>query len=423
VRKPLKILHILSQRPDATGSGVCLQAMMREAAARGHRNFLVAGVRSGDATRVECADPEHCRFVKFSGEDMACDIVGMSDVMPYDSTRFCDLNPADVERYEAAFTRVLTAAVERFRPDIIHSHHLWLVSSLARRLFPRIPMVTACHGSDLRQFQNCSHLCRRVLSGCRRIDAVMALSQVQKEEITQLYGFPPKRVFVTGAGYNDTLFTSAAKPDPDPVQIVYAGKLCNAKGVPWLLRALGRIDAPAWHLHLLGDGSGPERDACLTLAEALAGRATVYGAVPQNLLAERMRRAHVFVLPSFFEGLPLVVLEALASGCRIVVTDLPGVSELLGEIRSDAIHLVETPGLHHLDQPFAEDEAAFEAALETALRSQLKAARRQPRPDPAAFEQTLRDYTWSGIFDRVLQVYDSALTSTRERKHYKEIVS
>jgi hypothetical protein len=42
-RPPLRILHVTGQRPDATGSGIYLQAIMREAAARGHDNVMIAG--------------------------------------------------------------------------------------------------------------------------------------------------------------------------------------------------------------------------------------------------------------------------------------------------------------------------------------------------------------------------------------------
>ena len=42
----LKILHVLGQRPDATGSGIYLQAMMREAVVSGHENYMIAGIQS-----------------------------------------------------------------------------------------------------------------------------------------------------------------------------------------------------------------------------------------------------------------------------------------------------------------------------------------------------------------------------------------
>ncbi|WP_054699834.1 glycosyltransferase [Desulfosarcina cetonica] len=324
VKRPLKILHVLSQRPDSTGSGVYVQALLREAAGNGHRNFLVAGIQAGSPPELTCIDPNDCRFVTFNGGDIPFTITGMSDVMPYESTRFGDLSSAQHDAYEKAFSRHLQAAATLFQPDIIHSHHLWLVTALTRRLFPHIPLVTTCHGSDLRQFQNCPHLRQRILSECRAIDAVMALSHAQKQDIVQLYGISPDRVHVVGAGYNDQRFTPAPKPLPVPVQVVYAGKLSHAKGVPWMLEALAGIDQPEWHLHLVGGGSGSEKAHCLALADRLGTRVTIHGPVSQQRLAEIMQSSHLFVLPSLFEGLPLVILEALASGCRIIATGLPG---------------------------------------------------------------------------------------------------
>ena len=54
--KPIKILHLLSQRPDSTGSGIYIQAMLREAAKKGHRNFLVAGIQSDWPVQLDAID-------------------------------------------------------------------------------------------------------------------------------------------------------------------------------------------------------------------------------------------------------------------------------------------------------------------------------------------------------------------------------
>lgn len=405
----MKILHLLSQRPDSTGSGIYLQAMLREAASRGHKNYLVAGIQSHLPPALGCIDEKECRFVKFSDADIAYNIVGMSDVMPYESTRFCDLSTDDLVAYERSFSTILTDAVDTFQPDIIHSHHLWIVSSLTRRLFPDIPVVTTCHGTDLRQFQNCGHLQQKVLSGCRKIDAVMALSEVQKREIVQRYDISSNKIFVVGAGYNDSLFFHANKPVPVPVQLVYAGKLCNAKGVPWFLEALGEVNSPAWQLHLAGSGSGEEKDNCLQMAALLGKRVTVHGAVPQEQLAGIMRQSHIFVLPSFFEGLPLVLLEAIASGCRIVATELPGVAEVLGDVRENFIDLVQMPRLHQLDRPWPEDEAVYTKHLTQALRRQISAARDCPNIDLSNIEDKIASFSWSGIFQKVQAVYNSVV--------------
>ncbi len=403
--KKLKILHLLSQRPDSTGSGIYVQAMIREASACGYDNYLVAGVHSDGCDGSDCIEQKKSMFVNFHNADVSYHIPGMSDVMPYESTRFGDLSEENLCQYEKAFTDILQNAVHKFKPDIIHSHHLWLVSSLAGQLFPNIPMVTTCHGSDLRQFQNCPDLQERVLIGCRKIDVIMALSEAQKNEIIGLYNLAPEKIIIAGAGYNDSLFYSETKPKPPPVQLVYAGKLSNAKGVPWFLRALQSISSPPWQLHLLGSGSGEEKEYCLMLAKELGKKVHVYGALPQKRLAEIMGHSHILVLPSFYEGLPLVILEALASGCRIVATDLPGTREILGNSDTDFITLVKTPRLRFSDHPYREDEPSFEQNLKKAIQQQMNAACKCSQIDLSPIRNKLDAFTWTGIFKKVREVY------------------
>ncbi len=400
---------MLSQRPDSTGSGIYVQAMIREAGLRGHINYLVAGIEADNKPELDCIPKEQCCFVEFEGEDLRHQIVGMSDVMPYASRRFCDLAEDDLSAYEAAFTGKLIGAVTDFRPDIIHSHHLWILSSLARETIPDLPIVTTCHGSDLRQFTKCDHLQGKVLKGCRKLDAVMALSQAQKADIMHLYGIDGKRIHVVGAGFNADLFSQVTKPHPDPVQIVYAGKLSRAKGVPWMLRAFSEIDSPGWVLHLIGSASGPQEAECLRFADRLGKRVVVHGALMQNEVAEIMKQSHVFVLPSFYEGLALVVLEALACGCRIVVTDLPGISEVFGEVQSNYISRVTPPRLREVDLPFAEDEAAYEANLAGAITEQLYRALAEPQIDLSSMRNQIDSFSWGSVFQRVEGVYLQAV--------------
>jgi glycosyltransferase involved in cell wall biosynthesis len=383
--------------------------MIREANACGYDNYLVAGVHSVCCDDTDCIEQDKYMFVNFYKADVSYHIPGMSDVMPYESTRFCDLSEEDLYEYEKAFSEILQNAVHKFKPDIIHSHHLWIVSSMARQLFPNIPMVTTCHGSDLRQFQNCPHLQKKVLIGCRKIDVVMALSEAQKNEIIRFYNLVPEKIIIAGAGYNDSLFYLDTKPNPDPVQLVYAGKLSNAKGIPWFLRALQSISSPVWQLHLLGSGSGEEKECCLMLAKELGEKVCVYGALPQKSLAKIMRHSHILVLPSFYEGLPLVILEGLASGCRIVATDLPGTKEVLGNSDTDFITLVKTPRLRFTDQPYREDENSFEQNLKNAIQQQIYAASKCPQIDLSPIQDKIDSFTWTGIFKKVREAYLSCL--------------
>jgi glycosyltransferase involved in cell wall biosynthesis len=405
----LRILHLISQRPDSTGSGTYVRAMLREADACHHRNFLVAGIQADRSAAVPGLAPNQCVFVKFLHGDISYPIVGMSDVMPYQSRTFASLSPEELREYEAAFAKALCGAVTRFKPHVIHTHHLWIMSSLARDLFPRIPMVATCHGSDLRQFHQCPHLRERVLRGCRRLDAVMALSEAQKADIVRLFGLTPTRVVVVGAGYDGALFAAGPKPTPNPVQLIYAGKLSRSKGVPSLLRALARIDAPAWQLHLVGGGGGDEGEHCLDLATGLGNRVRVHGPLEHEGVAALMKQCHILALPSFYEGLGLVALEGLASGCRLVATSLPGIGEMLRDVRADFISLVKPPRMRLPDQPYDEEEPGFEADLAAALRTQMAAAALKPDIDLTPVRDALAAWSWAGTFARVQSVYSRVL--------------
>jgi alpha-maltose-1-phosphate synthase len=405
----MKILHLLSQRPDSTGSGIYLQAMLREGAKQGFTNVLLAGLPRGEAPPLTGLGPEGGHFVHFHGGDLPCAIVGMSDVMPYPSKRWRDLSALEVESYEQAFGAKLVPLVQDFQPDLIHSHHLWILTALARRLFPQLPVVATCHGSDLRQFHFCEHLRDRVLPECRRLHLIMSLSQAQKADILRLFGVPEEMVEVVGAGYNQSLFYPEAKSSPDPVEIVYVGKLSRAKGVPWLLKALGRLPHQPWLLHLVGGGTGEEKEEVVALARALGTRVELHGPLPQENMAAILRKAHLAVLPSFFEGLPLVVLEALAAGCRVVATALPGVLEMLAGFQGETVSLVSRPRLKGQDQPYEEDEEVFVGELAMALETQVQAARRRPAGDLTEVSNILDYYSWEAVFARVKRVYERGM--------------
>jgi hypothetical protein len=196
----MKILHIISQHPESTGSGFYLQNIIRQASAEGHDNFLIAGISGRRLPELDCIDQQFCRFVCFDGGDLDFTIPGMSDVMPYASSRFSDLTASQMVGYEQSFAQTIRHTVDEFSPDIVHSHHLWLVSSIARRVCADIPMVTSCHSTDLRQFRQCPQLGQKVLPHCQKIDRVLALSHEQKKTSSPSTALPMSVLILSAAG-------------------------------------------------------------------------------------------------------------------------------------------------------------------------------------------------------------------------------
>ncbi len=405
----MNILHVISQHPASTGSGIYLQNLLRQAFAAGHRNLLVAGVASGGIPSLDGIDESCCRFVTFDGGDLDFVIPGMSDVMPYASSCFSGLSSDEILRYEAVFAEKIGGLADNFAIDIIHSHHLWLASAVARKTLPEVPMVTSCHSTDLRQLVNCRHLQGKVLDGCRSIDRVLALSSGQADQIASLYGFEHDRIDIIGSGFDERLFTFSEKNHSGPVQLLYAGKLSYAKGVDWLLRVCAGFSADAVHLHLVGAGFGDEERHCLELAGQLGERVTVHGVLSQIQLAALMRICHVCILPSFYEGLPLVLLEALASGCRIVTTALPGCRELLEGAPADLVAFVDLPAMSAIDRPDPGDWDMLDALLGDALRNVVGRVAENPAPSLPEITAITGRAKWDLVFSRIEKAYTRAI--------------
>ncbi len=114
-------------------------------------------------------------------------------------------------------------------------------------------------------------------------------------------------------------------------RVVFVGRLAAVKGVLVLLRAFSRVlkTHPDAHLTLVGDG--PERARIEALASELGCSEQVRfaGYLSQQEVAQELQKANLFALPSFAEGVPVVLMEAMASELAVVATRIAGIPELV----------------------------------------------------------------------------------------------
>ena len=400
----MKILHLISQHPESTGSGYYLQNLIAQANSKGYENFLIAGLSENIKPQIKGIIPQNCRFVSFDTKQLDFTIPGMSDIMPYPSSRFSELTLNQLENYEKAFGNTITKAVDDFRPDIIHTHHLWIVTALARKLLPAMKIVTTCHSTDLRQFVQCQHLRERVENPCRQLDRVQALSRDQKKTVARLFNIDEERIDIIGGGFDRELFFRQDKQAPPPIQIVYAGKLSHSKGVNHLLELFRDIKDAELHLHIAGSGTGIEAENCLKLARGCS-KVTIHGKLTQQELSSLMRECHIFILPSLYEGLPLVLLEALSCGCRTITTNLPGCRELLENADEDLVEFVELPEMGQIDELHEKDIPLFRTRLHKAIGAMKAKVFRSPSPDPDKLAEVTEPFGWDSVFERMEQSY------------------
>ncbi len=405
-----RVLHILSQRPSLTGSGITLDALVRLAREAGWEQQVVVGVPAGGPpSEVGGLAAGAIHPLTFVGPESAADsmlpfaVPGMSDVMPYRSSRWSLLTGEQVVDYCRAWRDHLGAIIQQFRPHLIHAHHVWLVSSLLKELAPDTPVAVHCHGTGLRQMILCPHLARPVREGCSAVDRFVVLHGEHARDYAEALELGAERFTVVGAGYREDLFHPRERAGDASPALLYAGKLSRAKGLPWLLDAVQSLagEIPGLTLHVAGGGDGEETDALRQRLDRMSPLVNYHGRLDQQGLASLMRQSSLFVLPSFYEGLPLVLVEALASGCRLVATALPGVVHELAPRMGGRLALVPLPRLHGADQPWEEDLPAFTLALAQAIRQSLAAA----RTDGPAEAETLGAFTWQAVFGRVERIW------------------
>ncbi|CUH79410.1 glycosyltransferase family 4 protein [Tropicibacter naphthalenivorans] len=137
------------------------------------------------------------------------------------------------------------------------------------------------------------------------------------------------RFHIVHCGVDPDRYTASAH---EGQELLFVGRLAAVKGVPVLLEALKDLPT-GWHLTVIGDG--PDRAALETQAKGL--NVDFLGYRSQAEVAEALAQTDVFVLPSFAEGVPVVLMEAMASGVPVVTTQIAGVPEL---VRPEAGRLV-----------------------------------------------------------------------------------
>jgi glycosyltransferase involved in cell wall biosynthesis len=392
-----RVLHLLSQRPDRTGSGITLDAMVAQAGQRGWEQRVLCGLPTGELPPAVGGLEQHeIEAVRFETSELPFAIPGMSDLMPYPSRRFSSLADDELELYRRAWRRSIAALVERFDPQVIHSHHLWLMTALASEHCAGRTLVGHCHGTDLRQRALCPELTPETNRGALACDRIVTLHANHAEQIRGSIGVREDALQVVGAGYHEEIFFDPGATSSSR-RIVYAGKYSEAKGLPSLLEAFAQLheQRPEWELHIAGDGEGAEAETIRARILELGHAVREHGQLQQPALAELFRSAAICVLPSFFEGLPLVLVEALACGCRIVATDLAGVREVLAPAFGDALHIVPMPALQTVDQPRPDALPKFVDELSSALNAAIQAGPIDVN------DQRLRPFRWGAVFERI----------------------
>jgi glycogen synthase len=214
-----------------------------------------------------------------------------------------------------------------FAPDVVHSHDagpvLWMYTRVARR--DRRLLVVTLHNVMTRKFGSVLPVLAKML---RQADWVTGVSQAVADDVLEYEPSVAPRMSVIANGIAPPVFHTSAVPDGPP-RLLCMGRLDHQKGFDLAIAAIAQVRQPYPDARLVIAGDGPERNRLIALASALAVDDSVdfLGSVGREHVAELLRECTAVVMPSRFEGLPLVALEAAWAGRPVVAAESPGLTD------------------------------------------------------------------------------------------------
>lgn len=223
-----------------------------------------------------------------------------------------------------------------FQPDFILSS--WLPDAIAAAKFAeqlQIPILSIADGTDVNAWPEQYsgwETARNILN--KKVSNLIYVSRALKNVGTKKGLYGQKSVVIHNAVDVELFKPEYLREENTTYTIVGVGRLVKMKGFHHLLEAVSQvkelIDKP---LRVILVGDGPQLDDLLQMAinKRISDSLEVLPPMSQTELLKIYQQADVFCLPSYSEGLPCVVIEAMACGIPVVATNVGGVSEVVDE--------------------------------------------------------------------------------------------
>ena len=208
------------------------------------------------------------------------------------------------------------------------------VALIARRIFG-VRFSLSVHGPD--EFYDVDR--HRLAEKFAAAEFICCIGSYCRSQVMKIAGpQSASKIEVAPLGVDTDVFRPAARPAAgEPIRLLCVGRLVAAKGQAILIEAVRELAGRKLpvELHLVGDG--PDRGMLEAAARGAGARIVFHGAVNQDEIRKLYARATLFVLPSFAEGIPVVLMEAMAMTIPCVSTIVNGIPELIESGRSGVL--------------------------------------------------------------------------------------
>jgi glycosyltransferase involved in cell wall biosynthesis len=228
-------------------------------------------------------------------------------------------------------------------------------------------------------------------------DFLLAVSEGVKRDITNVYGIPSEKIYVVGNGVDTMQFSPSDRlpiSRTKQINLLWIGRFSGFKGELDLISSCDILKKQGvqFHLEMIGDGEGRIQASQYVKDLCLYNNIEIIPYIPNSQISRHYRKAHVFILPSVSEGMPKVVLEAMACACPIIVSDIPGCRELVTDGKNGFLVPIGRPDL------FADAVLTFYKYPN--LINEMGSKSRKIVED---------NYTWDAVAQRMEECYHSVL--------------
>ena len=215
--------------------------------------------------------------------------------------------------------------------DVIHSHlthsQLW-VGIVVSIFFPSIKLVTTEHDtSNRRRASAWGRLFDRFLY--RSYSKIICISGGVKESMAKWQPHLVSRLEVISNGIDLEKFKASDRLEKEPVTILSVGRLVKKKNFDTAIKAIKALGSISVRYIIIGEGEERENLMEWVRDNRLDDKIEILG--HKENVSEYLSDADIFLLPSRWEGFGLSLVEAMATGLPSIVSDVPGISEVLGE--------------------------------------------------------------------------------------------
>ncbi|GAB4378396.1 MAG: hypothetical protein Kow0075_08270 [Salibacteraceae bacterium] len=245
------------------------------------------------------------------------------------------------------FKRKLGEFVEKFKPDIIHCHFAYEGLTLYQNLEADVPVIFHFHGYDASQMlrKNSYVTAMKQAFADKRCHPIYVSENIREKLKQKGLESPRSTVIYYGVSVENFSYSDSVRAEGDRFHFLHISNLQEKKGVDYSIKAFGaflkRAESPEIYKFLIA-GSGPLETELKELTKSLGLESYVefLGIKSRDEVIALMDKSHVFVHHSITakngdqEGIPNVIIEAMAKGMPVLATHHSGIPELV----QDGVH-------------------------------------------------------------------------------------